>query len=105
MFYEYDINKMQNRIHIIDGLLIALADIDAVIELIKKANSKDDAKNKLCTKYNIDDEQASAILKMPLSRLIKLEAVELEDEKSDLLKEIDGVNRLKNLSVKEISDI
>lgn len=105
--YEYDINKMQNRIHIIDGLLIALADIDAVIELIKKANSKDDAKNKLCTKYNIDDEQASAILKMPLSRLIKLEAVELEDEKSELLKEIARIQNIldnKELLYKEIED-
>jgi DNA gyrase subunit A len=105
--YEYDINKMQNRIHIIDGLLIALADIDAVIELIKKASSKDDAKNKLCTKYNIDDEQASAILKMPLSRLIKLEAVELEDEKSELLKEIARIQNIldnKELLYKEIED-
>lgn len=105
--YEFDIKKMQDRIHIIDGLLIALADIDAVIELIKKASSKDDAKNKLCAKYNIDDEQASAILKMPLSRLIKLEAVELEDEKSDLLKEIARIQNIldnKELLYKEIED-
>lgn len=105
--YEFDIKKMKDRIHIIDGLLIALADIDAVIELIKKASSKDDAKNKLCTKYNIDDEQANAILKMPLSRLIKLEAVELEDEKSDLLKEIARIQNIldnKELLYKEIED-
>ena len=105
--YEFDINKMKDRIHIIDGLLIALADIDTVIELIKKASNKDDAKNKLCTKYNIDDEQASAILKMPLSRLIKLEAVELEDEKSDLLKEIARIQNIldnKELLYKEIED-
>lgn len=105
--YEFDIKKMQDRIHIIDGLLIALADIDAVIELIKKASSKDDAKNKLCAKYNIDDEQANAILKMPLSRLIKLEAVELEDEKSDLLKEIARIQNIldnKELLYKEIED-
>lgn len=105
--YEFDINKMNDRIHIIDGLLIALADIDAVIELIKKASSKDDAKAKLGERYNIDEEQASAILKMPLSRLIKLEAVELEDEKSELLAEIARIQNIldnKELLYKEIED-
>lgn len=105
--YLYDIAKMKGRIHIIDGLLIALADIDTVIELIKSSNSKDDAKTKLIDKYNIDDDQASAIIKMPLSRLINLETLELEDEKSDLLKEIARIQNIlddNNLLYKEIED-
>lgn len=105
--YEFDINKMKDKIHIIDGLLIALADIDEVIQIIKTANNKDDAKAKLSNRYNIDDEQCSAILKMPLSRLIKLEALELEDEKSNLLKEIARIQNIldnKELLYKEIED-
>lgn len=105
--YLYDINKMQERIHIIDGLLIALANIDEVIEIIKSASDKSDAKAKLINRYNIDDDQASAIIKMPLSRLINLETLELEDEKSDILKEIARIENIlenKDLLYKEIED-
>ena len=105
--YLYDINKMQERVHIIDGLLIALANIDEVIEIIKSASDKSDAKAKLIERYGIDDDQASAIIKMPLSRLINLETLELEDEKSDLLKEIARIQNIienKDLLYKEIED-
>lgn len=105
--YLYDINKMQERVHIIDGLLIALANIDEVIEIIKSAKDKSDAKAKLIERYGIDDDQASAIIKMPLSRLINLETLELEDEKSDLLAEVARIQNIldnKDLLYKEIED-
>ena len=105
--YLYDINKMQERVHIIDGLLIALANIDEVIEIIKGAKDKSDAKAKLIERYGIDDDQASAIIKMPLSRLINLETLELEDEKSDLLAEVARIQNIldnKELLYKEIED-
>lgn len=105
--YLYDINKMQERVHIIDGLLIALANIDEVIEIIKGAKDKSDAKAKLIKRYGIDDDQASAIIKMPLSRLINLETLELEDEKSDLLAEVARIQNIldnKELLYKEIED-
>ena len=105
--YLYDINKMQERVHIIDGLLIALANIDEVIEIIKSAKDKSDAKAKLIERYGIDDDQASAIIKMPLSRLINLETLELEDEKSDLLAEVARIQNIldnKELLYKEIED-
>lgn len=105
--YLYDINKMNDRIHIIDGVLIALANIDDVIELIKHSKDKADAKNRLIEKYGVDDIQATAIIKMPLSRLISLEALELEDEKSNLLKEIAKIQNIldnKELLYKEIED-
>lgn len=105
--YLYDINKMQEKVHIIDGLLIALANIDEVIEIIKSAKDKSDAKAKLIERYGIDDDQASAIIKMPLSRLINLETLELEDEKSDLLAEVARIQNIldnKELLYKEIED-
>lgn len=85
---EFDLNKAKERLHIVEGLLIALEDIDNVIALIKKADSASDAKVKLMDKYGISDIQAKAILDMKLSRLAKLEKIELENEKKDLLNAI-----------------
>lgn len=105
--YVFDINKMKDRIHIIDGLLIALADIDNVISIIKGSKSKDEAKAKLIERYNIDEEQSAAILKMPLSRLVSLETLDLEDEKSNLSAEIARIQNIldnKDLLYKEIED-
>lgn len=82
--FEYDLKKIEHRIHIIDGLLICLASIDEVITTIKSANSTADANNKLVEKFLLDAEQAKAVLDMKLSRLAKLEVQKLTDEKSEL---------------------
>ena len=68
---------MQVRIHILEGLLIALEDIDNIIALIKKSASAAAAKEALMDKYNLSEAQAKAILDMKLSKLARLESVEI----------------------------
>ena len=80
---QFDLDKVNARIHILDGLLIALENIDNIIALIKGSASAAAAKEVLMKKYNFSDVQAKAILDMKLSRLTKLESVEVEDEKKE----------------------
>ena len=91
---NFDLDKMKARLHIVEGLLIALEDIDNVIALIKGSASSDAAKTKLIDKYKIDEIQAKSILAMRLSSLAKLEKVELEAEKDGLVKDISDLNDL-----------
>lgn len=94
---QFDLDKIKARIHILEGLLIALEDIDNVIALIKKSESAAAAKMNLMTKYNLSEAQAKAILDMKLSRLAKLEKIEIENEKNEKVlesKRLEGV--LKN---------
>ena len=80
---KFDLDKIKARIHILDGLLIALEDIDNVIALIKKSESAAVAKTNLMAKYNLSEVQAKAILDMKLSRLARLEKIEIENEKNE----------------------
>ena len=91
---NFDLDKMKARLHIVEGLLIALEDIDNVIALIKASASSDAAKTKLIEKYKIDEIQAKSILAMRLSSLAKLEKVEFEAEKDGLVKDIADLNDL-----------
>jgi len=91
---NFDLDKMKARLHIVEGLLIALEDIDNVIALIKASASSDVARTKLIEKYKIDEIQAKSILAMRLSSLAKLEKVELEAEKDGLVKDIADLNDL-----------
>jgi len=94
---QFDLDKIKARIHILEGLLIALEDIDNVIALIKKSESAAAAKTNLMTKYNLSEAQAKAILDMKLFRLAKLEKIEIENEKNEKVlesKRLEGV--LKN---------
>ena len=84
----YDFKKATERNHIIEGLLIALEDIDNVIALIKASDSSEDARIKLMKKYNLSETQAKAILAMRLSSLAHLEKIELENEHKELLEKI-----------------
>ena len=81
---NFDKAKAEARLHIVDGLIKALGNIDDIIALIKSADSSADAKVKLISKYGFSEEQAKAILDMKLSRLAKLEKIELEEEKTKL---------------------
>ena len=81
---NFDKAKAEARLHIIDGLIKALENIDAIITLIKSTDSSADAKIKLMSKYGFSEEQAKAILDMKLARLAKLEKIELEEEKAKL---------------------
>ena len=78
--YEYDLEAAQKRIHILEGLSIALEDIDNVIELIKSSNNKTIAATNLCEKYHLSYEQADAILKMTLSRLTNMDQIAIANE-------------------------
>ena len=91
---EFDLVKAKARLEIVRGLLIALEDIDNVIALIKKSESAAAAKVSLIEKYNLSENQAKAILDMKLSRLAKLEKIELQKEEEELLSQIDYCNRI-----------
>lgn len=95
---NFDLIKAKDRLHIVEGLLIALEDIDNVIALIKKSDNASAAKEALMTKYKLSDIQASAILDMKLSRLAKLEKIELENEKKKL---INTINEISDILTKE----
>lgn len=84
----WDLNKATERNHIIEGLLVALEDIDNVIALIKSSDSSEDARIKLIKKYNLSEVQAKAILAMRLSSLAHLEKIELENEHKELMDKI-----------------
>src|SRR4030042_3359950 len=66
---KFDLDKAEKRAHILEGLLIALANLDAVIELIKKSRTVPDAREGLVAKFKLSVEQAQAILEMRLHRL------------------------------------
>ena len=83
--HQYYIKKITHRIHIIDGLLIAIANIDDVVQMIRFSDDKDQARIKLMNTYPLDEEQADAILKLTLSKLTHLESSSYEDEKAKLL--------------------
>ena len=82
--YQFDLRKIAARIHIVDGLLIALANIDEVVAIIKNASSSAAAGLALREKFLLDEIQTKHILDMKLSRLAKLEVKKLEDEKQKL---------------------
>lgn len=93
---EFDIKKALDRLHIVEGLLKALEDIDNIIALIKKSASGAAAKEKLIEKYDFTEAQAKAILAMRLSSLANLEKIELQNEKAELNNTIEKLNALIN---------
>ncbi len=81
---EFDLKKAETRLHRVEGLLIALNDIDNVIKIIKNASDVKDAKTKLIAEYSFSEIQVQAILSMQLSRLTGLEKQKLVDEEKSL---------------------
>ena len=102
---QYDIDKVQARLHILEGLLIALEDIDNIITLIKKSANAVAAKTALMEKYNLSEVQAKAILDMKLSKLAKLESVEIQNEKKELLEKFDSLSQILKNPVPEMINI
>lgn len=92
--YNFDLTKLKNRLHIVDGLLIALAKIDEVIAVIKSSASTSAASQKLRENFILSEVQAKAILDMKLSKLAHLEVKKLEDEKTSLEKEIERISAI-----------
>jgi len=91
---KYDLRKAEERAHIIEGLLVAVKNIDAVVKLIKKSKSVDDARNGLMKKFHLSQIQAQAILDMRLQRLTQLETYKLEEEHKELKKLIAELKKL-----------
>ena len=91
---KFEAKKIANRLHILDGLLIALEDIDNVIAMIKKSESAAAAKIALMAKYHLSEAQAKAILDMKLAKLAKLEKVEIQKEKAELEEELKRLNAI-----------
>ena len=89
--YEYDLSKAEARLHIVEGILIALAHIEEVIEVIKKSSSTADANKNLQTSFLLDEIQAKAILDIKLSRLAHMEVEKFENEAEELKAKIDGL--------------
>lgn len=85
---EYELRKAKERAHILEGLLIALGDIDAVIDTIRKSKDREDARTNLIAKFKLDEIQANAILDMRLSQLAALERQRIEDEYKALMERI-----------------
>ena len=93
---EFDLKKAKERLHIVEGLLVALEDIDNVIQLIKQSDSSAAAAIALQAKYKLSEIQAKSILAMRLSSLAKLEKIELENERKELIKNIADMEALIN---------
>ena len=102
---NFDADKIKHKIHILEGLLIALEDIDNVIALIKKSESAAAAKVALMTQYNLSEDQAKAILDMKLAKLAKLEKVEIQKEKDDLVAELARLNAILANPIPELKKI
>ena len=92
--FEFDLKKIKNRIHIIDGLLICMASIDEVIQTIRNSASSADASKALRVKFLLDEAQTKAVLDMKLSRLARLEVKKLENEREELQTKADAIERI-----------
>ena len=105
-------NKAQERLHLVDGLLVAILDIDEVIAVIRSSDDTSAARERLIQVFELSEIQANYILEMPLRRLTKFSRIELEKEQSELqliiadLSEIlDNDKRLKKVVTTELKDV
>jgi len=85
---QFELEKAKHRAHILDGLLIALANLDEVIKTIRKSADANEAKKNLISRFNLTDIQAQAILDMQLRRLSQLEREKIEQEHKELMERI-----------------
>lgn len=102
---KYEADKIKQRIHILEGLLIALEDIDNIIALIKKSESATTAKTALMQTYNLSETQSKAILDMKLSRLAKLEKLEIKKEKDKLTTELERLMLILSNPIPELNAV
>ena len=95
---NFDLEKLASRKEILDGLLIALEDIDNIITKIKASENATAAKELLMKDYKMTENQAKAVLDMKLAKLAKLEKIEIQNEKNEIINKIE---ELKNLLLNE----
>lgn len=86
---KFDLNKAEARVHILEGLKIALDNIDEIIKLIKESKGDEEAQTKLIERFGLTEIQAKAILEMKLRRLTGLERDKIEQELKELLEKIE----------------
>ncbi len=91
---QFDLDKAKDRAHILEGLVMALEDIDKIINTIKKSKDKDDAKLNLIKKFKLSERQAVAILEMKLQQLANLERLKVEEELKEKKKLIRDLTEL-----------
>lgn len=94
--FEFDLNKIKSRIHIIDGLLICMARIEEVIQTIRNSASSAAASTALQQNFLLDEVQAKAVLDMKLSRLAHLEVKKLENECAELQSKAESIEKILN---------
>ncbi|OCG73073.1 DNA gyrase/topoisomerase IV subunit A [Microbacterium sediminis] len=85
---RYRLARRQERLHLVQGLLIAILDIDEVIQVIRSSETAEEARTRLCQVFDLDEVQAEYILELRLRRLTKFSRIELEKERDELLAEI-----------------
>ena len=102
---DFDLNKAEARLEIVEGLLKALQDIDIIITFIKKSASSAAAKDGLVSEFGFTESQAKSIVAMRLGSLAKLEGVELNDEKVKLNETIDDLNRILSSETEQLNTI
>ncbi|MGV9196936.1 DNA gyrase/topoisomerase IV subunit A [Arcanobacterium canis] len=109
---QFRLNKALERLHLVEGLLIAIADIDEVIQLIRSSEDSATAKTRLREVFDLSAEQADYILELRLRRLTKFSQIELESERNELRKTIEHLQEilgselaLKALITRELSDV
>ena len=91
---KFDLKKAEDRVHILNGLKIALDHIDEVIKIIKESSTDQVAKTTLMSRFGLSEIQADSILELKLRRLTGLERGKIEDELKDLLEKIEYYNRV-----------
>lgn len=109
---KYDLTRAEEREHIVEGLVVALANIDEVIAVIKASKDRQEASSNLQAKFLLSDKQAGAILDMRLQRLTSLEVEKLKEELEELRKtimELRGIlaseEKIDDIIIKEITEI
>ncbi|PLS27174.1 DNA gyrase/topoisomerase IV subunit A [Bifidobacterium parmae] len=91
---EFRRRKALERLHLVEGLLLAMVDIDEVIHVIRTSDDADTAKNRLMAVFDLDEVQAQYILDLRLRRLTRMSRIELEAERDDLKKRIEELERI-----------
>lgn len=91
---KFELDAAKKREHILDGLMIALINIDEVIKIIRASKTPKEAKEKLCSRFGLTDIQSQAILDLRLQRLTNLETLEIEKESQQVKKQIEELNKI-----------
>ncbi|MEH2176101.1 DNA gyrase subunit A [Nostoc sp.] len=94
--YNYELGKAQSRVHLVEGLLKALSNLDEVIQILRQAPDGSTAKINLCSRLDLSEVQGDAILAMPLRRLTSLEQQNLQQEFEQISEQISLLEQLLN---------